>query len=84
MRPRPRTSCGWFLRLFPSVFPIDIAVWAVLRQAYARRAGSAGESGVSLAHLYANRALVHISLGDDASGLNDLDRAVAMDTRNIA
>eukprot|EP00903_Cladosiphon_okamuranus_P017020 g15687.t1 len=45
--------------------------------------GKSGESNVNLAHLYGNRALVHVCLGDDASALNDLDRAVARDTRNV-
>eukprot|EP00752_Nemacystus_decipiens_P017735 g15902.t1 len=45
--------------------------------------GESGESNVNLAHLYGNRALVHVCLGDDASALDDLDRAVARDTRNI-
>lgn len=45
--------------------------------------GESGESSVNLAHMYGNRALVHVCLGDDASALDDLDRAVARDTRNI-
>ncbi|CAM9788396.1 unnamed protein product, partial [Ectocarpus fasciculatus] len=45
--------------------------------------GASGESNVTLAHLYGNRALVHVCLGDDDSALDDLDRAVARDTRNI-
>ena len=45
--------------------------------------GGSGESNVSLAHLYGNRALVHVCLGDDGSALDDLDRAVARDTRNM-
>lgn len=42
-----------------------------------------GESNVGLAHLYGNRGLVYVCLGDDASALDDLDHAVARDTRNI-
>ncbi|CAN0037910.1 unnamed protein product [Scytosiphon promiscuus] len=42
-----------------------------------------GESNVGLAHLYGNRGLVHVCLGDDVSALDDLDHAVARDTRNI-
>ncbi|CAM9338673.1 unnamed protein product, partial [Ectocarpus sp. 4 AP-2014] len=49
----------------------------------AKGGGASGESNVSLAHLYGNRALVHVCLGDDDSALDDLDRAVARDTRNI-
>ncbi|CAM9319203.1 unnamed protein product, partial [Ectocarpus sp. 13 AM-2016] len=49
----------------------------------AKGEGASGESNVSLAHLYGNRALVHVCLGDDDSALDDLDRAVAGDTRNI-
>lgn len=42
-----------------------------------------GEAGVDLAPLYFNRALVYVSLGDDANALDDLDRAVARETRNV-
>ncbi|CAM9868643.1 unnamed protein product, partial [Ectocarpus sp. 6 AP-2014] len=49
----------------------------------AKGGGASGKSNVSLAHLYGNRALVHVCLGDDDSALDDLDRAVARDTRNI-
>lgn len=39
---------------------------------------------VGLGPLYFNRALVHVCLGDDASALDDLDRAVAKESRNIS
>lgn len=43
--------------------------------------GGGGE--VDIAALFFNRALVHACLGDDASALDDLDQAVAKETRNI-
>lgn len=53
-------------------------------QSYERGgSGESGESNVGLAHLYGNRALVHVCLGDDVSALDDLDKAVSRDTRNI-
>lgn len=55
--------------------------------ARAERGGGGGRASGScadLAPLYYNRALVHVCLGDDASALDDLDRAVARDTRNIS
>lgn len=38
---------------------------------------------LDLGPMYFNRAVVHVCLGDDASALDDLDHAVARDTRNI-
>lgn len=38
---------------------------------------------LDLGPIYFNRALVHVCLGDDGSALDDLDRAVARETRNI-
>lgn len=73
-------------RTLPAHTPLPFSHWSVNVSATGAGSGDAARrlgDGISLAPLYFNRALVHACLGDDASALDDLNRAVARETRNI-